>query len=96
MRKRFRLLMSAMLATVAVGAFATPAFAENPHTQHAVFVQTNDPAGNHIVAYDQHDDGTLTIADTFSTGGNGGALSGAVVDRLASQGSLTFDSKRMR
>jgi 6-phosphogluconolactonase (cycloisomerase 2 family) len=93
MRKRFRFVMTAVFAAVAVGTFATPAFAENPHTQHAVFVQTNDPAGNHIVAYDQHDDGTLTIADTYSTGGNGGALNGAVVDRLASQGSLAFDAR---
>jgi 6-phosphogluconolactonase (cycloisomerase 2 family) len=93
MRKRFRFVMTAVFAAVAVGAFATPALADNPHAHHAVFVQTNSPAGNQIVAYDQNDDGTLTFANTFSTDGTGGALNGAVVDRLASQGSLTFDAQ---
>jgi 6-phosphogluconolactonase (cycloisomerase 2 family) len=93
MRKRFRFVMSAALATVAVGAFASPAFAKNSHARHAVFVQTNAPSGNQVVAYDQNGDGTLTFARTYSTGGNGGALNGAVVDRLASQGSLTFDAQ---
>jgi hypothetical protein len=58
-----------------------------------VFVQTNAAAGNQVVAFDQQEDGTLTSAHSYSTGGNGGALNGAVVDRLASQGSLTFDPR---
>src|ERR1019366_5190732 len=48
-------------------------------------------AGNQIVAYDRMDNGTLTLANTYNTGGLGGVLSGSVVDHLASQGSLTFD-----
>jgi hypothetical protein len=47
-----------------------------------VFVQTNAAAGNQVVAFDQQEDGTLTSAHSYSTGGNGGALNGAVVDRL--------------
>src|SRR5664280_3758342 len=42
-------------------------------------------------AYDRADNGTLTLANTYNTGGLGGLLSGSVVDHLASQASLTFD-----
>jgi 6-phosphogluconolactonase (cycloisomerase 2 family) len=91
MKKRFRLLVTAAFSAVTVGAFSAPAVAANGHPQHAVFVQTNAASGNSVVAYDQHSDGSLTFANTYATGGNGGGLNGAVVDRLASQGSLTFD-----
>jgi 6-phosphogluconolactonase (cycloisomerase 2 family) len=59
---------------------------------HAVFVQTDNPDGNQIVAYTRVANGTLTVADTYDTGGAGGVLNGSVVDHLASQGSLTYDS----
>ena len=61
-----------------------------PHSE-AVFVQTNDPAGNSVVAFDRAPDGSLSEAGSYETGGLGGALEGAVVDRLASQGALTLD-----
>src|SRR5262249_34329511 len=57
----------------------------------AVFVQTDNPAGNQIVSYDRGSDGTLTPAGTYDTGGLGGALEGSGVDHLPSQGSLTYD-----
>jgi 6-phosphogluconolactonase (cycloisomerase 2 family) len=56
-----------------------------------VFVQNDNPAGNQIVAYRRSADGSLHQAGTYPTGGRGGSLNGAVVDRLASQGSLTYD-----
>jgi 6-phosphogluconolactonase (cycloisomerase 2 family) len=56
-----------------------------------VFVQTDDPTGNQVVAYERAPDGTLTPAGTYDTGGLGGVLNGSVVDHLASQGSLTYD-----
>jgi hypothetical protein len=59
---------------------------------HAVFVQTDNPAGNQIVAYHRNIDGTLVPAGTYSTGGVGGVLNGSAVDHLASQGSLAYDS----
>lgn len=59
---------------------------------HAVFVQTNDPAGNAVLVYDRAPNGTLSAAGTYSTGGNGGAQTGAVVDPLASQGSVVYDA----
>ncbi|MGH8889984.1 MAG: lactonase family protein [Acidothermaceae bacterium] len=64
---------------------------ENSH--HAVFVQTNDPAGNAIVSYTRANNGQLTKFASYPTGGNGGSQDGAVVDPLASQGSLTYDAK---
>jgi 6-phosphogluconolactonase (cycloisomerase 2 family) len=60
---------------------------------HAVFVQTDNTAGNQVVAYDRSDDGGLTPAGTYNTGGLGGQLTGSVVDHLASQGSLTYDQR---
>jgi hypothetical protein len=59
----------------------------------AVFVQTDDLAHNAIIAYDRAADGTLTKAGTYATGGAGAAVAGAVVDPLASQGSLTLDRR---
>ena len=60
---------------------------------HVVFVQTDNTAGNQVVAYDRSSNGTLTPAGTYNTGGLGGQLSGSVVDHLASQGSLTYDQR---
>jgi 6-phosphogluconolactonase (cycloisomerase 2 family) len=83
----------AALAAALVGAQA--AGADDGHGgKGVVFVQTNQPAGNQIVVYDQAADGTLSPAGTYATGGNGGAaLPGTESDRLASQGSLAYDSK---
>lgn len=59
--------------------------------QPALFVQTDNPAGNEIVAYLRHADGSLSQAGSYLTGGLGGVLGGSVVDHLASQGSLGYD-----
>jgi 6-phosphogluconolactonase (cycloisomerase 2 family) len=56
-----------------------------------VFVQTDNLAGNQVVAYDRSWNGTLTQAGIYATGGLGGQLEGSVVDHLASQGSLAYD-----
>lgn len=84
--------LSAWLAPVAAGADpiqAGPPFGEG--AGHAVFVQTDDTAGNQVVAYDRADNGNLTLAGTYDTGGLGGVLNGSAVDHLASQGSLSYD-----
>jgi len=54
-------------------------------------VQTDGLSGNAVVAYDRLPDGSLHQAGTYPTGGLGGALTGSVVDHLASQGSLVSD-----
>ena len=60
---------------------------------HAVFVQTDNTAGNQVVAYNRADNGTLTLAATYNTGGLGGVLNGSAVDHLASQGSLAYNQR---
>ena len=92
MKPFVRLVSTAALAAALVGAFAAPALANPSHGAHArgadhvVFVQTDNTAGNQVVAYDRADNGTLTAANAYDTGGLGGVLDGSVVDHLASQG----------
>ena len=59
----------------------------------AVFLQHNGIDANTVTAYARHADGTLTEAGTYPTGGRGGAEQGAVIDPLASQGGLTYDTR---
>jgi len=73
----------------AIQAHGTPA--RQADATQAVFVQTNDPSGNSIVALQRNADGTLALAASYRTGGNGGRASGAPPDPLASQGSLVLD-----
>lgn len=78
---------------------AAPASAVRPaHTQTrapagAVFVQTNDLRANSVIAFDRGADGRLRRTGTYHTGGKGAVVTGAVVDPLASQGSLTLDRR---
>jgi 6-phosphogluconolactonase (cycloisomerase 2 family) len=90
-------IAAATTAAAAVIA-ATPAFASvsgpaRADGDHAVFVQTDNTAGNRIVAYRRAADGTLSPAGSYATGGRGGILDGSVVDHLASQGSLSLDTQ---
>ena len=55
-----------------------------------VYVQTNDPTGNQVVTYLSDGRGLHEVGRT-DTGGLGGALPGAAVDKLASQGGLASD-----
>jgi 6-phosphogluconolactonase (cycloisomerase 2 family) len=68
---------------------AAPALAAG--ADHAVFVQNDRLAGNQIVAYSRSSEGTLTQAGIYNTGGDGGQLTGSVVDHTASQGALSYD-----
>jgi DNA-binding beta-propeller fold protein YncE len=60
---------------------------------HVVFVQTDNTAGNQVVAFKRAADGTLSFAGVYDTGGLGGQLTGSVTDHLASQGSLSYDPR---
>jgi 6-phosphogluconolactonase (cycloisomerase 2 family) len=75
---------------------ATQPHAGGPHNgpQGVVFAANDAVTGNAIAVYDRSADGTLQAAGTYQTGGLGGALTGAVVDHLASQGSLAYDRDR--
>ncbi|MEU4334914.1 beta-propeller fold lactonase family protein [Micromonospora lupini] len=59
-------------------------------SEGAVFVQTNKAEGNTIKVYDRDEDGRLSKAGEYETGGLGGFTIGAPLDALASQGSLIY------
>lgn len=80
----------AVFALPAASAAASPA-PDPSGSEGPVFVQTDNPAGNEIVAYRRAADGSLSRRGTFATGGKGGVLDGSVVDHLASQDSLVYD-----
>jgi len=90
-----------MLAAVTVGGAAAAALTALPASAataqalpgpaHAVFVQTDNTAGNTIVAYQRTASGGLQQVGSYPTGGNGGQLTGSVVDHLSSEGSLAYD-----
>ena len=88
MKSSFRLLV--LLAVVAAGAVAVATPAEASDRGGAVFVQTNDPAGNSIDAFQRNGDGTLTFVNSYPTGGLGGREAGAGSDPIATQGSLVL------
>jgi 6-phosphogluconolactonase (cycloisomerase 2 family) len=101
-----RFVAASCLAFAIVAALATPALAHDGRhgddhrrhrhdegADHVVFVQNDDPNGNTVVAYDRGDDGALTYAASYPTGGSGGVLAGSVVDHLASQASLVYDAR---
>lgn len=102
MKRPNRLLPTLAAATVAAGGLTGilaggPAGAASPvpgagGPGGAVFVQTDNVAGNQVVAYLRGADGQLTPAGTYGTGGLGGVLAGSVVDHTASQGSLVYDA----
>jgi 6-phosphogluconolactonase (cycloisomerase 2 family) len=89
-----RLGFAASIAVAFTAALAGSASADPGHgvVNRVVFAQTDNTAGNQVVAYDRNADGTLSIAGTYDTDGVGGVLAGSVVDHLASQGSLTYDA----
>jgi len=104
MNLRTRIVSTAAAATLAGALMATATIASpasaattrrsSPRVDHAVFVQTDDVTGNQVVAYHRAADGTLVRVASYDTQGLGGSLTGAVVDRTASQGSLAYDPYR--
>jgi len=83
--------LSAWIAPVAGAEGFPPGSHFGEGGDHAVFVQTDNTAGNQIVAYHRDHDGILTLANTYASGGLGGVLNGSAVDHLGSQGSLASD-----
>jgi 6-phosphogluconolactonase (cycloisomerase 2 family) len=92
---RLGLAVAAVLAlSVAFTATSFAATKDGRDSRHAVFVLTDNTAGNQVVAYDRQADGSLTQAGVYATGGKGGVLAGSVVDHTASQGALAYDASR--
>ena len=70
-----RVALLGLAAAGAVAAIAGPAQAAGaPRAAGGVYAMTNSPAGNAIEAYARANDGSLTPAGTYPTGGDGGAL----------------------
>src|SRR5215218_11047469 len=91
-RPALAVLLAAVVVTLAAAQSAFPGNARSKNHVEAVFVQTNEPAGNRIVVYDRGNDGRLTPAGSYATGGLGAhAAPGTESDTLASQGSLVYD-----
>ena len=95
MKSISKLAAVAMAGAAAAALSALPASAATAHAGPgqaiAVFVQTDNAAGNAVVAYTRITAGGLHQVGSYPTGGNGGATMGSVVDHLTSQGSLAFD-----
>jgi 6-phosphogluconolactonase (cycloisomerase 2 family) len=87
MKSSVRLLVVVAVVAATAVAAAAPARAAGSGG-NAVFVQTNDPAGNAIDAFQRNGDGTLTFLNSYPTGGLGGREAGSGSDPLASNGSL--------
>ncbi len=85
--------LSALVMPAAAGADGFPSGGHftGEAAYHAVFVETDNTTGNQVVAYQRADNGALTEAGAYNTGGLGGVLNGSVVDHTASQGSLAYN-----
>ena len=91
MKRQFRvvgLVLAMVAAAIAAAIPAQAAGGSDDSSGRAIFVQTNDPGANSIAAYHRNADGSLTLAASYATGGQGGRETGAGSDPLASQGSL--------
>jgi 6-phosphogluconolactonase (cycloisomerase 2 family) len=85
--------------TTAAAAQGTPQGGQGSVGQPpAVFVQTDNPAGNQVIAFAEQPDGQLSQQEVVSTGGVGGVEDGLAQagggGGLASQSSLTYDPAR--
>lgn len=84
-------LAASLAAALSVAGVAVAGGASAADAAHVVYVQNDSPSGNTVFTYDRADDGSLSPAGSYATGGLGGVLAGSVVDHLASQGGLALD-----
>jgi 6-phosphogluconolactonase (cycloisomerase 2 family) len=96
MRPISRLVTAVAFGTAAAMMFAGPASAVTATGwpgpgQHPVFVQTDNLAGNTIVAYEPTASGGLQQVGSYPTGGDGGQTAGSGADHLTSEDSLVYD-----
>jgi 6-phosphogluconolactonase (cycloisomerase 2 family) len=106
MKRSLRAPARTLLASVAIAGLTAAAVAAGPSVagaqvrahagdgiSNAVFVQSNGLNGNQILAYSRSTTGTLSFVHAYNTGGRGARAGGAVVDPLASEGSLYYDPR---
>jgi 6-phosphogluconolactonase len=82
----YTVILMIIMTQVAVSTEAKP----GKDKPGAVFTASNDAAGNNVIVFDRAADGTLTQADSFSTGGLGTSAS------LGNQGGLVLSSDGKR
>ncbi|HMC69462.1 MAG TPA: hypothetical protein VKJ07_09930, partial [Mycobacteriales bacterium] len=96
-RKSYRVAATAVTAVAVSTAFGlagggvAAASSSTSTATGVVFAQNDATDGNTVFAFDRATDGTLSQAGSYATGGLGGSLGGAQVDRTASQGALVAD-----
>jgi 6-phosphogluconolactonase (cycloisomerase 2 family) len=89
-------LASALAIATALGITVSASSGASPSPWHgggshaALFVETDATTGNSILSYWRSSDGTISFANSYQTGGNGGTAAGASADPLASQDGLTL------
>jgi 6-phosphogluconolactonase (cycloisomerase 2 family) len=75
LRKRSALWRAIVVLAFAAGVLATPAAArqgdDGGNLHHAVYVETNGPAGNAVVVFERQKDGTLVQRQVVPSGGLG-------------------------
>ena len=81
---------TATVSVVGSGVAGASTFPDFHEQSHALFVQTDALSGNTILSYSRNDNGSLTPAGSYPTGGDGGQAIGSSADPLASQGSLVL------
>lgn len=86
-------IAAALLAAAPTAASAHEPGWPEPGPSHLVLVQTAQADGNTVIAFERTPGGGLVERAAYPTGGDGGTLTGAVADQLASQGSLTYDAR---
>jgi 6-phosphogluconolactonase (cycloisomerase 2 family) len=79
-------MFAVAVLTVLLGMCSTTSLAEGQ--SGAVYSMTNQSTGNSVIVFHRAPDGTLSLAGSFSTGGNG---VGTGVDPLGSQGAVVLD-----
>ena len=57
---------------------------------HALFVETGNVSANTVLSYSRAADGSISLAGSYLTGGQGGVAAGATADPLGSQGGLSL------
>ena len=96
MKSISKLASATAAAAAAIALLALPASAATTNAWpgpvlHPVFVQTDNTAGNTIVAYEPTASGGLQQVGSYPTGGDGGQTAGSGADHLTSEDSLVYD-----
>jgi hypothetical protein len=84
-----KLALAALVALASLAA-ATAAQASSLRGNGAVYVLSNGAAGNSVLAYTRNDDGSLTAAGSYATGGSGTGAG------LGDQGALVLTADGLR